>query len=87
MSFLEKPNTIWFTIAGIIVSFAVALAVLQGGREANAQDIVELKATYQTINEKLDKMNEKLNEATVKQAEIQTDISYIKKAIIVVQDN
>lgn len=86
MSFLEKPNNIWIAIATIIVSFAVSLAFLQAGRQVNAEDIQELKATYQTINIKLDKMNDKLNEATVTQAQIKTDIDYIKRAIIVVQE-
>ena len=55
----------------MIVSFAIALSTLQAGRETNAQDIQELKANYATINTKLDLLNTKLNESTVKQAEIQ----------------
>lgn len=75
--FLEKPSTLWITITGMIVSFAIALSTLQAGRETNAQDIQELKANYATINTKLDLLNTKLNESTVKQAEIQKDINFI----------
>jgi mannitol-specific phosphotransferase system IIBC component len=84
--FLEKPSSLWLTIFAAVVSFAVALAVLQSGREVNASDIKDLKANYQTINEKLDKMNEKMTQTAVNQAEMKTDIEYIKKAVIVVQE-
>ena len=79
--FMEKPSNIWLTIAGIIVSFAVALASLQGGREANAQSIIELKVNFTTIDKKLDDLNQKINDSIVTQAEIKTDIVYIKNTI------
>ncbi len=76
-TFMEKPSSIWLTIATIVVGFAVALATLQAGRDVNAQNIQELKANYTTINTKLDLLNTKLNESTVRQAEIQKDINFI----------
>jgi outer membrane murein-binding lipoprotein Lpp len=84
--FLEKPSSLWMTIFAVVVSFAVALAVLQSGREVNAANIEDLRANYQTINEKLDKMNDKMTQTAVNQAEMKTDIEYIKKAVIIVQD-
>jgi peptidoglycan hydrolase CwlO-like protein len=80
-TFLEKPSSIWLTIGTVIISFAVALATLQSGREVNAGDIQELRVSYTTINQKLDLLNSKLNESSIKQAEIQKDIDYIKKEI------
>lgn len=76
-TFLEKPSSLWITIGGVIISFAVALAVLQSGREVNAQDIQELKSSYAIINTKLDLINGKINESTVRQAELQKDINFI----------
>ena len=78
---MEKPSSIWITICIVIVSFAVALATLQGGREVNAQNILELKSNYQIINTKLDLLNQKLNDSAVSQAELKTDLIYIKQAI------
>ena len=80
-TFLEKPSSIWITIVGVIITFAVALATLQSGRAVNAQDIQELKATFTTINQKLDLLNSKLNDSLVRDAELQKDIDYIKKEI------
>ena len=80
-SLMEKPSSIWITICIVIVSFAVALATLQGGREVNAQNILELKSNYQIINTKLDLLNQKLNDSAVSQAELKTDLIYIKQAI------
>ena len=75
--FLEKPSSLWIAITGMIISFAVALATLQAGRAVNAQDIQELKVNYATINTKLDLLNTKLNESSIKQAELQKDINFI----------
>ena len=82
MHFLEKPSNLWITIVGLIVAFAVALAFLQSNEAANAQDIVDLKVDYATINTKLDLLNQKLNDNAVTQAGMKTDIEYIKKAVI-----
>lgn len=83
--FLEKPSSLWIVIVGAIVGFAISLASLQGGREVNAQNIQELKNNYSVINEKLDKINDKLTQTAVNQGEMRTDLDYIKKAVIVVQ--
>ena len=80
-TFLEKPSSLWITIAGTIVAFAVALATLQAGRAVNAQDINELKASFTTINTKLDLLNTKLNDSLIRDAELQKDIDYIKREI------
>ena len=85
-SLMEKPSSIWITIASIIVAFAVALASLQGGRETNAQSIEDLKSNYTTINQKLDLLNEKVNQSNISQAEVKTDINYIKSALVKIQD-
>ena len=80
-TFLEKPSNIWITLVGVIISFAVALAVLQQGREVNASNILDLKANFESIDDKLDLLNDKLNQNAIGQAEIKTDIVYIKEAI------
>lgn len=85
-NFMEKPSSIWLTIATLIVGFAVALASLQGGREVNAQNIQDLKSNYVTIDQKLDLLNEKVNQGNISQAEIRTDIDYIKDAIVKMQE-
>lgn len=84
--FLDKPSTLWLTIGATVVSFAVALSVLQGKVSANDEKISDLKATYVSIDNKLDNLTNKINESAINQAQIKTDIEYIKRAIIVVQD-
>ncbi len=78
---LEKPSSIWITIASLIVTFAVALAFLQAGEMANAQNVSDLKVDYASINTKLDLLNQKLNDNAVSQAEMKTDLVYIKQAL------
>lgn len=78
---LEKPSSIWITIASIIISFAVGLAFLQAKATVNAQNILDLKVDYATINTKLDLLNQKLNDNAVSQAEMKTDLVYIKQAL------
>lgn len=86
VTFLEKPNSLWITIGSVIVSFAVALSILQGRVSANDDKIEDLKATYVSIDSKLDNLTNKINESAVSQAQIKTDIEYIKKAVILVRE-
>ena len=44
------------------------------------------KSKINSINIKLDKIAERLEQSAVNQAQIKTDIEYIKKAVIIVQD-
>lgn len=85
--FLEKPSTLWITIVGIIITFAVSLAVLQGRVQASEDKTTSLKQDISNINTKMDVLLNKLNESAVNQAEIKVDVEYIKKAVIIVQDN
>jgi predicted nucleic acid-binding Zn-ribbon protein len=73
---------ILIALAGVVVAFTTATM------KVSAQDerINDLKSNYSTINEKLDKINEKLTNSAVEQATIRNDIEYIKKAVIIVQD-
>jgi hypothetical protein len=73
---------IFIAIAGVIVAFTTATM------KVNAQDekIDDLKNSYATINEKLDKINDKLTQTAVSQGEMRTDLNYIKQAVIIVQD-
>ena len=84
--FLEKPSSMWMAIATMIIGFAVALASLQGGREVNASNIADLRTNYATINAKLDKIIDRQTQIEVNQSAMKTDIEYIKKAVIVVQE-
>jgi hypothetical protein len=83
---LEKPSSFWIAIVTIIISFAVALASVQVENRVNAADILEQKVEHESISSKLDKMNDKINQIQVGQSSMKTDISYIKKAVIIVQD-
>ena len=47
--FLEKPSSLWLTIFAAVVSFAVALAVLQSGREVNASDIKDFSGIHYPV--------------------------------------
>lgn len=84
--FLEEPRSLWITIAGIIVTFAVSLAMLQGRVNASEDKVESLKQDISNVNQKMDIMIAKINESAVNQAEMQVDLNYIKRAVIVAQD-